>query len=120
MRRPVTSAELLAIDSYRFDGTQNYLPGLKETSLKLSQLTENAKYRQALNLPDQHLDIINYYRRLRNQIHLPNEPVPVPNVQIPGTVVDFLTTFINAEVIRLSNELIARHSMGFALHKPLS
>jgi hypothetical protein len=118
--RPITTAELLAIDSYRFDGIVNYLPSLKDTSIKFSQLTEKPNYRQALNLPDQHLNIISYYRCLRNQIHLPNEWVPVPNVQFPGTVVDFITTFINTEIITLSNTLIAKHNMSFATHTPLS
>jgi hypothetical protein len=119
-KRPITTAELLAIDSYRFDGSQNYLPGLKDNSINFKLLTQKAAYKQALNLQAQHLDIIEYYRCLRNQIHLTNEFGRVPTVQFPGTVVDFITTFINTEIIPLSNTLGAKYNMRFALHNPLS
>jgi hypothetical protein len=119
-KRPVTTAELFVIDSYRFDGQVNYLPGLKDTSVKFSLLTKAHDYRQALNLPAQDIDYIDYYRCLRNQIHLPNEWTDVPNVRFPETAGDFIVRFINTRIIPLSNSLIAKNNLPRAPHCPLS
>ena len=112
--RPIAKHELLAIQKYHFDGRQNYLPGLKETSLKFSWLTDKPNYRAALALSAQQLDIIGDFRSLRNQIHFPGDIVDVPNIQnYPTPIVEFVTSFINAEIIDWSNELIAKHEFNF-------
>lgn len=116
-RRPINKRELLAVQSYHFNGQQNYLPGLKDTSLKFSLLTDELAYRSALGLSNTQLEVINDYRVLRNSIHLPGDPVSSPNIQSLGSgVLSFLTTFINDEIIEWSNMLIALHKMP---HKPL-
>lgn len=112
--RPIKKQELFAIQEYRFDGKQNYLPGLKEASLKFSLLTDEASYRAALDLTDQQLNIIRDYRRLRNQIHFPGDFVEVPSLQAhPAPIVDLIVSFINTEVIDWSNKLIADHQLRF-------
>jgi hypothetical protein len=111
--RPISSAELLAVDSYRFDGKQNYLPGLKDTSLKFSTLTDEPEYRKSLKLPDEHLDIIRDYRLLRNQIHLPGDFIESPSIRAySGPIVDFVTNFINVEIVAFSNKLIEKHQLN--------
>lgn len=112
--RPIAKAELFAIQPYHFDGRQNYLPGLTEASLKFSRLTGKPEYRSALGLPDQTLDIIEDYRALRNQVHLPGDILETRNIQAyPRPIVEFLTSFINVEVIEASNELIQKYGMNF-------
>lgn len=112
--RPISKHELFAVQQYHFDGRQNYLPGLKETSLRFSCLTDQPHYRAALALPSQHLDVICDFRSLRNQIHFPGDIVEAPNMQnYPGPIVEFVTTFINAEIIEWTNDLIAKHKLNF-------
>ena len=64
-QRPVEKAELLDIDGFRFDGRENYLPGLKRTSIMFSLLTDKDKYIKALGLPDETIAVIRDYRNLR-------------------------------------------------------
>lgn len=116
--RPISKTELFAIRSYHFDGKKNYLPGLKEASLRFSKLTDEPDYRKSLSLPDDQLDIIRDYRLLRNQIHLPGDIIESPSIQAyPGPIVDFIVNFINAEIVAFSNTLIARHKLN---REPLS
>jgi hypothetical protein len=111
--RPISKTELFAIRSYKFDGQQNYLPGLKDASLKFAKFTDEAEYRKSLDLPDGHLDIIKDYRTLRNQIHLPGDIVQSPNIQAyRGPIVDFIVGFVNAEIVAYSNALIEKYQLN--------
>lgn len=115
--RPVQRHELIAINPFHFDGKQNYLPGLKESSLKFSLLTDKHDYKAALGLTDQQLGIIRDYRLLRNQVHFPGDILEASNIQaFPRPIIEFLTEFINTEIIGWSNDLIAKYSMNY---KPL-
>jgi hypothetical protein len=108
--RPILKSELFAIHQYRFDGRQNYLPGLKESSLRFGWLTEKPAYRAALALSELQLDIVNEYRLLRNQIHFPGDIIVTPVIQAYGEpIVAFILDFINREVVDWSNELILRN-----------
>jgi hypothetical protein len=119
--RPIAKAELFAIRGYMFNGRQNYLPGLRDRSLKFSVLTEEPEYRKAMKLSDECLDIINDYRVLRNQIHLPGDVVEAPNIQAySGPIVNFIVDFINGEVVSLCNALIVRHKLNWNPFNPLS
>ena len=112
--RPIGKFEIIAIQPYCFDGKQNYLPGLKDTSLRFSSLTDKPLYRSALGLTDAELDIIRVYRVLRNQIHFPGDPVEMPNLQaFPKPIVEFLIDFINREIVAWSNTLIAQYKMNY-------
>ncbi len=117
--RPIRVVELLAIKPFSFDGKQNYLPGLKSTSLNFEQMSQESGYQTVLNLSVESLGVIEYYRCLRNQIHLPGEPIEIPDVRFAGTVVDFLVNFINNEIITMSNRLMDQHSLGFSRLGPL-
>jgi hypothetical protein len=111
--RPISKTEIFAIRSYHFDGQQNYLPGLKDSSLKFAKFTDEPEYRKALDLPNDHLDIIKDYRNLRNQIHLPGDIVESPNIQrYQGPIVDFIVGFINAEIVTYSNGLSEKYQLN--------
>ena len=110
---PISKSEIFAIQPYHFDGKQNYLPGLKETSLKFSTIIDKMEYRTALELPDDHLNIVQDYRTLRNQIHLSSDIVEAPNIRAyPGSIVEFLTGFINSEIVAHTNALIAQYQLN--------
>ena len=112
--RPIEKDELLAISPYHFDGKQNYLPGLREGSLRFSLLTQKPAYRAALGLSDQELGIIEDYRLLRNQIHFPGDMLETPNIRaFAKPIIEFLSPFINIELIDWSNRLIVQHKMNF-------
>lgn len=112
--RPIKTSELLTIQSYHFDGKQNYLPGLREGSLRFSLFTQSPTYRAALSLTDLELGIIEDYRLLRNQIHFPGDVFDTPNVRRFGRpIIEFLLAFINTEIIDWSNFLIAKHKMNY-------
>ena len=112
--RPIGKLEVMAIQPYYFDGKQNYLPGLTDKSLKFSLLTDKPSYRLAVQLTDIELDIIRDYRNLRNQIHLPGDPVEMPNLQaFPKPIIEFLIDFINREIVDWSNTLIAQYEMNY-------
>ena len=110
----VTAAALY----YHFDGKQNYLPGLREASLKFSWLTDKPAYKATLGLNDQQLDIIRDYRLLRNQVHFPGDILQAPSIQeFPRPIIEFLTEFINSEIVAWSNSLITQYDMNY---KPLT
>ena len=116
--RPIERQELLAILPYHFDGKQNYLPGLREGSLKFSWLTDKPAYRAALGLTDPQLDIIRDYRLLRNQVHFPGDVLEASNIQVfPRPIIEFLTEFINTEIVAWSNSLISHYNMNY---KPIA
>jgi hypothetical protein len=109
-RRPINKHELFAIQEYRFDGGQNYLPGLEAESLKFSWLTDRPTYRAALELTDQQLDIIRDYRNLRNQIHFPGDMFEAPAIQAyPPPITDFIVAFVNTEIVDWSHRLMAQY-----------
>lgn len=112
--RPIQTHELLSISEYHFNGQHNYLPGLKDKSLTFSLLIENASYRKALRLTEEQLGIIEDYRALRNQIHFPGDIVECPRISaFPSPIIDFITEFINVELVAWCNDLIDTHNSSF-------
>lgn len=112
--RPVTHSEAKAIQDYQFDGQQNFLPGLLASSLKFSWMTNKSAYRRAIGLTDATMNIIEDYRELRNQIHLPGEFTDTPAIRAFGKpMVEFLLPFLNTEIIDWSNGIIDGYGLRF-------
>lgn len=112
--RPVSIAEMLAIQDFQFDGKQNFLPGLGSLSLKFSWLTDKPGYRNVLGLTQQQLDIVKDYRALRNLIHLPGDVVDTPGIRAFGRpIIEFLLPFINVEIVEWSNATISSRGFTF-------
>lgn len=111
-KEPVKKSELIEIQSYHFDGTKNYLPGLKDSSINFSWITDKPAYRAVLGLTDQQLNIIKDFRILRNQIHFPGDPVESPHIQTyPRPIIEFLLQFGNSEIVDWQNKLITKYGM---------
>ena len=112
--RPINKNELFAIQPYHFDGKKNYLPGLRLGSIKFSWLTDKPAYSAAIGLTDQELNIIREYRLLRNQIHFPGDVLETPSIHsLNQPIVNFLTEFINSNIIDPSNSLIGQYKMNY-------
>jgi hypothetical protein len=112
--RPIKKHELFAIQACHFDGRQSYLPGLRDGSLNFGQLTKEPAYRAALELTDQQIDIINDYRLLRNQMHFPGDILETPHIRaFARPIIEFLTAFIDVELVDWSNRLIVQHKFSF-------
>jgi len=116
-KRPINKAELFSIDGFRFNGKENYLPGLKPTSIKFSLLTDKAEYLKAIGLPDETMALISDYRNLRNQIHLPGDAVETPGLQkLKGKhISEFILDFVNEEIVDCSNKIIVSRKFMFPL-----
>lgn len=115
-RRPIKKAELFAVTNYKFDGQLNYLPGLKQSSLRFSWLTEKTDYAAALGLPATLLEVIDEFRQLRNQIHLPGDVLETPKINsLQRPISEVVVDFLNTEVIQWSNELILTHNMSWPI-----
>lgn len=113
-KRPIAKHELFAVTGYHFNGTHNYLPALKQSSLLFSLITDKAAYRAALDLTARQVEIIKDFRLLRNEIHLPGEGVETPTLSSLGMpVIDVLLPFINTEIVEWSNRLIELHGFRF-------
>ena len=114
-QRPVKKVELLTIDGFRFNGRENYLPGLKPRSIDFWLLTDKEEYIKALDLPRETIAVIKHYRKLRNQIHLPGDDAETP--ELPEfrnrPILEFLLSFVNMEVVSWSNQIIANRGFTF-------
>jgi hypothetical protein len=76
-------------------------------------LTDKPAYRAALGLTNQQIDIIKDYRLLRNQVHFPGDFLEAPNIQsFPRPIIEFLTEFINTEIVAWSNSLSTKHNIN--------
>ncbi len=116
-QRPIHKTELFGISDYMFNGRLNYLPGLRDLSIKFSLITKRPKYRAVLALPSDTIDVIDDYRLLRNQIHFPGDIVEAPHIAaLSQPSADFVAAFINSEIVSWSNALIATHNLNW---KPL-
>jgi hypothetical protein len=112
-RRPVGKAELFEITAYHFDGAINYLPGLRETSLKFSLIAENQAYIEVLDLPSHILSLVQEYRRLRNMIHLPGDFPSTPYLSsLERPVAEILIEFMQSSLVDECEKLIARHQLN--------
>jgi len=118
--RPVRKEEIIAVSNYVFDGKWNYLPGLKDATIKFSLVTKKPDYRAALSLPDATIDVVDDFRVLRNQIHLPGDIVEAPHLAaLSQPAADFIADFINSEVVPWSNALIAQHGLNWQPLNPV-
>jgi hypothetical protein len=119
-KQPILKTEILAINNFRFNGHINYLPGISKQSLGFASLLEQGHYRTALGLNDEVLDIINEFRDLRNQIHLPGDILDTPKLRShPKGKRNFILEFINTVIIENSNQLVQKHEFNWRLLAPL-
>lgn len=109
---PVLFADLLAIEGYIYepkpDGkSMNHLQGLTKNSLNFDKILNEPGYRSVLALNDLTMEVIDYYREARNNIHLPgdvwNAAESLRGVDLTPIIIDF----VNNEVIDVFNRQVA-------------
>lgn len=119
-QRPIPLDELRAIDDWRFDGVENYLPGLLRDSIKLSWMTSKANYRKALAMPEDLLDLAERLRQLRNRIHLPIGGY-FARIDPDGEseYVELLVSLVNGQIVDQANRLILAYNLAFQELSPV-
>ncbi|AEE50451.1 hypothetical protein [Haliscomenobacter hydrossis] len=113
--RPIHKNELFNISGYFYDASlqKNILKGITEKSLDFS-LISKVKYYETLNLSTDLLGIIEDYRKLRNQIHLPGDFEESPNLNRLGDkVVPLMIDFINREIADKANMLTDKWGLNY-------
>ena len=107
--RPIRVSEMTSLCPYISTQTERYLPGVMQQSLNFSRITTKPAYIAALGLPAPTVEIIDEYRELRNQIHLPGDIQQSPKIQAHGRPLDFLLEFANTNIVDWANGLLTRH-----------
>lgn len=118
MKRPVHKNELFKISGYFYNPTikMNFLKGITEKSIKFSLILKNARYCETLNLSPELLAIIEDYRKLRNQIHLPGDFEYSPNLTRLGeNLVPTIATFIDTMIVEKTNQLVDKLQLSKVL-----
>lgn len=118
--QPVFINELLAIKGYMFNGTINFLPGLTKRSISFSTMMNKKQYFALYGLSTDILDRIEYFRELRNMVHLPFE-YPRIRYIVPHeeTTIDWLVPFVNNYVIAWANTLVDQNRFSFPRLDPI-
>jgi hypothetical protein len=120
-REPVYKDELLIIEGFYYTGQLNILRGLTTQSLTFDTILNTPAYRQHLGKSQEFLEIVEDYRNLRNQIHLPGDPVEAPHInRYEGdSFIRLLVQFINEEIVAYNNKLIDKWKLNSASKLPL-
>ena len=114
--RPINKAEFFTVGSFQYDTTKqiNILQGVTEQSLGFNTICNSTNYISALNISSDILGIVEDYRNLRNQIHLPGDTCESPNInRLAGSATDLMIDFINDRIVDNSNNLIQQYGFNF-------
>lgn len=114
-KRPILKSELFSISGYFYDESKkiNMLKGITDSSLNFSTISTKNKYKSVFNLSSDIWEIIDNYRILRNQIHLPGDWINSPFLdQIGEQLVPKIVEFINTEIVENSNNLIKKWNLS--------
>lgn len=117
---PVYKHELLAIEGFCYNGKLNILRGLTPQSLTFDKILNKPKYRLKLGKPQDFLDIVEDYRNLRNQIHLPGDFVEAPHINqyTDDSLMRIIVKFINEEIVEYNNKLIEKWELNISQRLP--
>lgn len=111
-KRPIYAHELLAIEGFMYDKEANInrLRGLTSQSINFGTILEKKKYTSLLDKSDQIIEIANYYRLSRNQIHMPGDytGLNLPfDENVDGPFTSYLIGFINSDIVHHHNTVAA-------------
>ncbi len=115
-KRPITKVEFFSFGSFKYDTIKqiNILQGITEQSLSFNTICNEPDYVNALTVSNDIIGIVEDYRNLRNQIHLPGDICETPNItRIGENVTKKLIDFINERVVDNSNSLIQHYEFNF-------
>lgn len=104
--RPISVAELICIEGYRYNGKLCLLPALLPKSIEFSTLLK-AKYKAETTLSDRDVLLVEIFKDRRNMIHLPNdEPDNPEKLYMSDLAVDDLTTFVETHLVNRSEAIL--------------
>ena len=115
--RPIKKTELFALGDFQYDTDKqiNILEGMTEQSLGFNTICNTTNYVSALNISNEIICMVEDYRNLRNQIHLPGDPCETPNIsRIGENATEMLIDFINDRIVDNSNNLIQQYNFNFS------
>ena len=83
-------------------------------SLGFNKICNSSNYVSALNISNDIMDMVEDYRNLRNQIHLPGDNCETPNInRIGENATELMIDFINERIVDNSNSLIRHYNFNF-------
>ncbi|WP_353170214.1 hypothetical protein [Flavobacterium sp.] len=115
-KRPITKEEFFNFGSFKYDTIKqiNILQGITEQSLSFNTICNETDYANALTVSSDIIGMVEDYRNLRNQIHLPGDICDTPNItRIGENATDKLIDFINERVVENSNRIIKQYKFNF-------
>ncbi len=115
-KRPVTKEEFFTIGDFKYDTIKqiNILQGITEQSLSFNTICNESDYVNVLTVSNDIIGMVEDYRNLRNQIHLPGDICETPNItRIGENAIEKLIDFINERVVENSNRLIEQYEFNF-------
>ena len=85
-------------------------------SLSFEKILNEPSYRSMLGKSEDFLNVVEDYRNLRNQIHLPGDIVEAPHLaKYTGySLIEVLERFINEDIVAYNNSLIAKWNLNTA------
>lgn len=119
---PIHKNKLLAVEGYTYSNENNginKLQAITPYSIKFSKIFKR-DYLAVLNLPNDIKEIANYYREMRNQIHLPGD---YPDITLPEKYkevswIDDIIAYINSDIVDKTNRLIEQNDLNPANKLP--
>jgi hypothetical protein len=115
--RPITKTEFFTLGNFQYDTAKqiNILQGVTEQSLGFNTICRSVNYVNELNVSNDIIGIVEDYRNLRNQIHLPGDTCETPNIsRIGANSTQILIDFINDRIVDNSNNLIQQYNFNFS------
>lgn len=115
--RPIKKAEFFSLGSFQYDTIKekNILQGISEQSLGFNTICNKSQYSNALNVSIDVLGLVDDYRNLRNQIHLPGDFCEMPTIsRLGGNATEILINFINERIVKNSNIIIQQRQLKIA------
>lgn len=114
--RPIHKDEFFELSKSHYDleKQQNFFPGLTTKSLSFRTICTKPAYIQVLHISNDLAGVVDDYRNLRNEIHLPGGTVTAPNLDRLGDrAIELLIEFINQRIVLNTNQLIQRHDFRY-------
>lgn len=115
--RPISKTEFFTLGNFQYDTAKqmNILQGVTEQSLGFHTICSSINYVNELNVSNDIISIVEDYRNLRNQIHLPGDTCESPNInRIGENATQILIDFINDRIVDNSNNLIQQYNFNFS------
>ena len=89
-----------------FDGSMNYLVGITSNSIKFSTIIQKIDYKELYDLNSFEIELIDEFRKLRNQIHLHGDFMESPKKDQIDDFFEFMATFFNKHLVQKHNNIM--------------